>query len=137
MKYDAQLTQVKNLLPAAANILIVLPASLDIDRLAAGLSLMFSLNQQGKKVTIVSSDTIRVGQAHLFGIDQIKNTLPESGGGNFILKLEGVVNPNQPENPIPALENLDWYPQGYDLNLVFHVRSGQTFQPQKITPEYQ
>ena len=134
MKYDSQLVTVKSLLPTAQNILIALPTNSDIDKLAAALALFLSLEAAGKQVTIVCDDTIRVGQAHLFGIDHVKNTLPPANAGNLVLTLEGVASVN---GTIPALEKLDWYAENNNLNLVFHVLPGQTFQPVRITPKYQ
>ena len=59
-KYDSQLTELKNLLPTAKNILIALPTNADIDKLASGLALFLILQQQGKEVTVACDDTITV-----------------------------------------------------------------------------
>ncbi|MDD5415535.1 MAG: hypothetical protein PHE48_00845 [Candidatus Daviesbacteria bacterium] len=134
MKYDSQIGELKNLLPAAKNILIALPAGVDIDKMAAGLSLFLVLEATGKEVSIVSDDAILVGQSHLFGVDHIQKNLPSTDGGNLTLTLEGVA---ASDNTVPALEKLDWYAEGSNLNLVFHVLPGQTFQPAKIVPKYQ
>lgn len=134
MKYDTQLTELKRLLPTAKNILIALPANLDVDRLAAGLSLFLSLEEQGKQVVIVSQDTLRVSQAHLFGIDHIQNTIPQTGGGNLTLVMEGVA---ASDGTVPALQKLDWFAENNNLNLVFHVLPGQSFQPSRIIQKYQ
>lgn len=133
-KYDTQLTELKNLLPTAKSILIALPAGADIDKLAAGLSLFLTLETAGKQVSIVCDDNILVGQAHLFGVDHIQKNIPSTDGGNLTLTLEGVA---ASDNTVPALEKLDWYAENSNLNLVFHVLPGQTFQPAKIVPRYQ
>lgn len=133
-KYDAQLAEFKNLLPNAKNILIALPKGANIDKLASGLSLFLSLEAAGREVSIVSDDAITVSQSHLFGVDHIQNKLPQLGGGNLTLTLEGVASA---DNTIPSLEKLDWSAQGGNLNLVFHVLAGQSFQPTKIVPKYQ
>ncbi len=140
MKYDSQIVDLKNLLPTAKNILIVLPVSSDIDRLAAGLSLFLLLTQQGKEVVISCEDTIKVTQSHLFGIDHIQKNIPLTNGGNFILTLEGVAVPDPGSETgwkIPSLEKLDYFPENNNLNLIFHVLPGQTFQPSRVTPHYQ
>lgn len=134
MKYDSLLINLKNVLPNAQNILIALPSNSDLDKLASGLSLFLALEAVGKKVTIVCEDTIKVSQSHLFGIDHVKNSLPQTNAGNLVLTLEGVASVN---GTIPALEKLDWYAENNNLNLVFHVIPGQAFQPVKITPKYQ
>lgn len=133
-KYDSNLTELKNLLPNAKNILIALPAGAEIDKFAAGLALFLAFEQQNKEISIVSDDTVKVSQAHLFGVDHIQKNLPQTGGGNFVLTLEGVASP---DGTIPALEKLDWYPEGSNLNLVFHVTAGQSFQPAKVVPRFQ
>lgn len=134
MKYESQTTDLKNLLASAKNILIAVPSGADIDKLSAGLSLFLVLESAGKEVSIVSDDNILVGQSHLFGIDHVQKTLPSTEGGNLTLVLEGVA---ASDNTIPSLEKLDWYAQDSNLNLVFHVLPGQTFQPAKIVPKYQ
>lgn len=134
MKYDGQITELKNLLPSAKNILIAVPAGLDIDNLSAGLSLFLAFEAAGKEVSIVCDDNILVGQAHLFGVDHVQKILPPTEGGNLTLTLEGVA---ASDNTIPALEKLDWYAENSNLNLVFHVLPGQTFQPARIVPHYQ
>lgn len=134
MKYDSQIAELRNLLPSAKNILIAVPTGSDIDKLAAGLSLFLTFESAGKQVSIVCDDNILVGQAHLFGVDHVQKTLPPTEGGNLTLTLEGVA---ASDNTIPALEKLDWYAENSNLNLVFHVLPGQTFQPAKIVPRYQ
>lgn len=144
MKYDTQLVEIKNLLPSAKSVLIALPVNSDIDKLAAGLALYLSLEQsfggaQNKQVTIVCEDTIKVGQAHLFAIDRVRQNLPPTSAGNLVLTLEGVELMQEGGKLTPkALEKLDWYGEGNNnLNLVFHVLPGQSFQPTKIVPKYQ
>ena len=133
-KYETQTAELKTLLPNAKNILIALPADASIDKLASGLALFLVLLAAGKRVSVASSDSIKVGQAHLFGIDHIQNNIPKTEGGNLTLTLEGVASS---DNTIPALEKLDWFAKDGNLNLVFHVASGQTFQPAKIVPKAQ
>jgi len=134
MKYDSQLVELKNLIPAAKSILIVLPAGANIDTLSASLALFLTLESTGKQVAIVCDDTITVGQSMLFGVDHIQKNIPSTGGGNLTVTLEGVA---ASDNTIPALEKLDWYAENSNLNLVFHILPGQTFQPAKIVPHYQ
>lgn len=134
MKYDAQLTELKTLLPTAKGILIALPSNANIDQLASALALFLTLEAQGKQVSIVSDDTIKVSESHLFGIDHVQKTLPSTDGGNLTLTLEGIA---ASDGTVPALEKLDWFAENSNLNLVFHVLPGQTFQPAKIVPHYQ
>lgn len=133
MKYDSQITELKTILPGAKNILIALPVGADLDRLSAGLALFLILEAVGKQVSIVSDDAVLVGHSHLFGVDHIQKTLPSTEGGNLTLTLEGVAASN---GTVPALEKLDWFAEGNNLNLVFHVLPGQIFQPARIIPRY-
>lgn len=134
MKYDSQLIELKTLLPTAKNILIAISAGSDIDQLAAGLSLFLLFEAQGKQVSIVCDDVIRVGQSHLFGVDHVQKNVPSTEGGHLTLVLEGVA---ASDGTVPALEKLDWATDGNNLNLLFHVLPGQTFQPARIIPRYQ
>ncbi|MBI4035558.1 hypothetical protein HY383_01290 [Candidatus Daviesbacteria bacterium] len=134
MKYDSQIAELKNLLPNAKNIAVAVPTGVSIDKLAAGLSLFLTLEAAGKQVSIVCDDNILVGQSHLFGVDHVGKTLPSTDGGNLTLTLEGVASS---DGTVPALEKLDWYAENNNLNLVFHVLPGQTFQPGKIIPKFQ
>lgn len=136
LKYDHQLTELKTRLPESNRILIVLPQNLNTDNLAAGLSLYLSLKSAGKSVDIVSTGTTLVSQSNLYGIGEIKNDIPKSAGGNFIISLDGVVDNTGTMQQVPALEKLDWYPEGSKLNLVFHVVPGQKFVPTNITSRH-
>lgn len=134
MKYDSVLTELKNLLPTSKSIMIALPVNASIDTLASGLALFLTLEAAGKSVSVVSDDNIKVGQSHLFGVDHVQKTIPQTEGGNLTISLEGVA---ASDNTVPALEKLDWFAENNNLNLVFHVLSGQTFQPSRILPKYQ
>lgn len=133
-KYDIQLAEVKNHLNISKKVLVVLPNQVTIDKLAAGLALYLSLKQSGKDSTIVTEDTLKVVHGNLYGVGEVKNQLESVGGGNYVITLDGVVEPN---GQIPALEKLDWYPEGSNLNLVFHVISGQRFEPKNIKTQFQ
>ncbi len=132
MKYDTHISELKNKLDASSSVLVVLPKEVNVDKLAAALSLYLSLKQSGKTASIVSESELKVAQAALFGIGDIKSTLPESNTGNFVIKLDGVVEGGK----VPALVNLDWFPSSNDLNLVFHVQPGKKFEPINISHHY-
>lgn len=135
--YDNQLLNLKTVLPTAKKVLIALPTGASVDKLASGLALYLSLNSQGKEVTIVSEDNILVGQSHLFAIDKIQKTLVSGQGGNFVLTLEGVATQDANGGSVPSLEKLDYFVEGNNLNLVFRVIPGQTFNPSRIIPQQQ
>lgn len=133
-KYDNQLQDLRQKIDQARKILILLPSQTTIDKLAAALSLMLSLEKQEKDVIVVTEDTLKVSHSSLYGVGQIKNTFPPQGAENFILTLGGVVDQN---GLIPSLEKLDWYPDNGNLNLVFHVVPGFRFEPTNISSSYQ
>lgn len=133
MTYDAQLNNLRALLPGTQKILIALPVASNIDKLASGLALYLSLTQQGKDVSIVCQDDILVGLSHLFAIDKVQKTLVAGSSGDYILTLSGVAS----QNTVPSLEKLDYYVEGQDLNLVFKVLPGQSFNPTNIAPKPQ
>lgn len=138
LKYDAQLTELKSRLSQVNRILIVLPQNLTDDNLAAGLALSLSLKSTGKKVDVVSTGTPLVSHSNLFGLGDIKNEVSKAGGGNFIISLDGVVDTTGTmASQIPALDKLDWYPEGSKLNLVFHVVPGQRFEPTNISSRHE
>lgn len=131
-KYDSALTDLKNSLPQVKKVLVALSASLTIDSLAAGLALALSLKQSGKETSIVTADSIKVSHSNLYGVGQVEAELPKASGGNLTLTLEGVV---AADGSVPSLEKLDWFPEGENLNLVFHVLPGQKFEPKRIVPK--
>lgn len=134
-KYDAQLGDLKNKLATASSILVAVPSQITVDKLASGLALFLSLEQLGKQVDIVSEATVLVAHSNLYGVGKVRNSLPQiGGGGDFTLTLEGVVSP---DGTVPSLEKLDWFPEGANLNLVFHVLPGQSFKPTQVVPKYQ
>jgi hypothetical protein len=134
MKYDAQLTDLKTQMPGAQNVLIALPGTITVDKLASALSLMLALKKSGKEVSVVTEGQPLVAHGNLYGVGEVKNQINLNTGDNFIISLEGVVDGS---GQIPSLEKLDWYPEGQNLNLVFHAMPGQKFEPINITHKRQ
>lgn len=132
MKYDSLIVNFKPLVDQSKNILVALPSKVDVDKLAAGLAVYLSLKTSGKNVKIVTEDTLLVDHSRLIGVGDVANNLSFSGG-DLTVTLEGVV---APDGTVPALEKLDWFPEGENLNLVFHVLPNQVFQPKNIVPKY-
>ena len=134
MKYSAQIEPVKNQLVSAQSILIVMPATTNVDKLASGLALMLALKQAGKQVEVVTEDTLRVSHTNLFGVGEVKNqivggSVTGSVGGTFTLTLEGVVDESGNVNS----EKLDYYQEGSNLQLIFTIPQGKKFEPTRIT----
>lgn len=137
MKYSAQVEPLKNQLVSVNSALIVLPAVTNVDKLASGLALKLSLEQAGKKVQIVSEDTLRVSHTNLFGIGEVKNQIVGGGtassANTFVLTLEDVVDETGNVNS----EKLDYFQEGKNLQLIFTIPQGKQFLPSKITTAYQ
>lgn len=135
MKYQSQIEPIKSQLLSAQSVLIALPATTTVDKLAAGLALMLSLKQSGKQVDIVSEDTLRVAHTNLFGIGEVKNQVSSgaANGNQFVLTLEGVVDESGNVNS----EKLDYYQEGKNLQLIFTIPQGKKFEPTRITSNYQ
>lgn len=120
-------------LASSKRILLALSKNLSVDSLASALAMALALQKSGKTVSVVSEGNPLVSHSHLYGIGDVKNAVPTSGEGNFVIKLDGVVDPSGQMNTVPALEKLDWNPEGSALNLVFHVVPGQRFEPTSVT----
>lgn len=137
-KYDQQLEPIKASLNVAKRVLVAMPSQLTIDVLSSGLALFLALRNSGKSVEAITENPLQVSQSHLFGVGDVKNQFPPTSGGNLTLTLEGVVIPSGPDaGVVPGLEKLDWYPEGGNLNLVFHVAANQQFKPTRIVPKYE
>lgn len=128
-KYEQQLADLKTQLTSASNIAVLLPTQINTDKLAAGLALMLALKNAGKNVTVATDALPMVSQANLYGVGEVKNSLSLGGSNDLTLVLENVV---AADGTVPSLEKLDWYPEGNNLNLVFHVIPGQSFKPTNI-----
>ncbi len=131
-KYLNLLSDLSSRLSSISRVLIAVPSSLTTDKLASALALGLALKGAGKTVSIVTEGSPLVSHGNLFGVGEVKNAIPTSGGGNFLISLEGVVDSSGQMQTVPALEKLDWYPEGQNLNLVFHVIPGQRFEPTKV-----
>ncbi len=132
-KYDSQVNELKTGLTAGKKALIALPAQISVDKLASSLALILSLKSAGIGTEIVTEGTPLVAHTNLYGIGEVKNSLTSAGAGNFQITLENVVESN---GQISSLEKLDWYPEGSNLNLVFHVLPGKTFQPTNVIQKF-
>lgn len=120
-------------LASSKRILLALSKNLSVDSLASALAMALALQKMGKTVSVVSEGNPLVSHSHLYGVGDVKNSVPTSGEGNFVIKLDGVVDPSGQMNTVPALEKLDWNPEGSALNLVFHVVPGQRFEPTNVS----
>lgn len=131
--YLSQLGDLPSKIASSKRVLIALAKDLSVDSLASSLAIALSLQKAGKTVAVVSEGSPLVSHSQLYGVGDVKSAVPTSGEGNFVLKLDGVVDPSGQMNTVPSLEKLDWYPEGSALNLVFHVVPGQRFEPTNVS----
>jgi len=114
--------QLRNILQSAQSILIALPKDVDDDVVASALAFYLTLQKMRKQVTIVTDGDIRVGQAHLFGINKIGKQL--SGGNTLVVSLpykEGTI------------EKVSYNIEGDKFNLVIEPRGESlTFAPEEV-----
>lgn len=136
-KYDSQLQDFPNLLASAKSVLICLPTNLSSDKLASSLALALAIRKTGKQAVVITETQPLVSNANLYGVGEVKTSVPTGGEGNFVITLEGVVDPSGQLQTVPALEKLDWYPENGNLNLVFHIVPGQRFEPKSVTSKYE
>lgn len=134
MKYQDETTKLKELLDKSKNILILLPFASSFDDLASALSIYLFLSQSGKSVQIVKDGALKIDSSQLYGVGEVKSILQKTGSSKMVLTLENVVDEN---GLISSLEKLDWFPDGKNLNLVFHIATGRTFEPTKIEHRYE
>lgn len=80
-----QLSLLKEKLKTASSFLLLLPSEPDTDSLAAALSLHLSLKQNGKTSQVGCTSPVKVGDSHLFGIDQVKNNI---GSQNLVISFD-------------------------------------------------
>jgi len=68
-------SQIQELVSSSQNFLILIPRNPSLDQVAAALSLHLSLQEAGKKTTVLSLDKMVVGFSHVVGLDQVQTNL--------------------------------------------------------------
>lgn len=138
MLTQLDLDSFKTSIDSWGNVAILIRSNANVDKLAGGLSLYLALKKLGKKVSIATDTNLTVARTNLFGLGEVENILPQQKGGDMTLTLEGVVIDQGPDaGKVPALEKLDWYPEGKDLKLKFSVLPGQRFEPSNVRVDYE
>ena len=92
-KFDLQVNDIKNRMQNAQRVLVILPAQVNVDKLASGLALYLSLKAAGKNVSINKV-------AELIGgpIDYIpsrfepRDTLADNAAAKKLLEWEPMIN---------------------------------------------
>lgn len=112
MNITVEVTAIKDLLPQAQTVVILLPESANRDSLAGALGLYLSLKEMGKQVTIASPRPPTVGLSHLVGINKL---VTELGNKNFVISLDYVEG---------SIEKVSYNIEGNKFNLVIEPRVG-------------
>jgi len=102
----------RNLLEPAQNILVLMPSSANFDQVAAALALFLSLAKQGKQVSILSSEEMRVEFSHLVGVDKVTDKIPS---GDLVLTIDA---------PIENVEKVSYHEEAGKLHLVVKSKPG-------------
>ncbi len=132
---QAKIEPLKKLLTEAKSVAVLLPPEPNADQVGAGLGLHLSLQQAGKFSQIGCSSPIKIENADLFGVDQIRNTI---GNQNLLIsfdfaeenlkKVDYDVDENgkftlliqpQPGTPPPDVNNVNYSYSGASADLVF------------------
>ncbi len=127
--------EAKDEVTSAKSIAILLPPDPEAQIVSAGLGLYLSLAGSGKQVQIGCASQIRVENAELFGVDQIKNSI---GNQNLVIsfdfkeenlkKVDYDVDENgkfmlliqpQPGSPAPDTSTINYSYSGASADLVF------------------
>lgn len=106
------LSQLREILTPAQLILIALPEKLDLDKVAAGLSLYLALKKAGKQVSLVCSKPMTVEFSSLVGVDKVRN---KTGGRNLIISLDYLED---------SIEKVSYNIQNNKFNLVVQPKPG-------------
>ena len=75
-KYTNLLSDLPSRLSSANRVLIAIPSILTTDKLASALALGLALKSAGKTVNVVSEGSPLVSHGNLFGVGEVKNTVP-------------------------------------------------------------
>lgn len=132
---QTKLQEVKQLIGQAKSVAILLPPEPNADLVGAGLGLHLSFQQAGKFSQIGCSGEIKVENADLFGVDQVRNTI---GNQNLMVsfdfkeenlkKVDYDVDENgkftlliqpQPGTPPPDVNSVNFSYSGASADLVF------------------
>lgn len=117
--------QVQDALSAAQNIFVVLPSELDVDKVAAGLSLYLSCEKMGKKTSCFCSQPMIVEYSSLVGVDRVAKEL---GGKNLMISFDYIED---------SIEKVSYNIENKKFNLVIQPKEGhEPLSTQKVVYSY-
>lgn len=109
---SSRFSPVQEALATAQANLIVLPKSVNFDKVAAALSLFLSLKKVGKVVEIVAPQAVRVEFSSLVGIDKVRTKL---SGQNLVISFDYVED---------SIEKVSYNIEEEKFNLVVQPKEG-------------
>jgi len=112
MKDYYDFTPIEESLSTAHNLMIVLPMSLNQDKVASALALYLSLQKTNRQVNIVCSRPMIVEYSSLVGVDKIKNKL---GGRNLVVSFDYLED---------SIEKVSYNIENNKFNLVVQPKEG-------------
>ncbi|MCX6724689.1 MAG: hypothetical protein NTV20_01145 [Candidatus Shapirobacteria bacterium] len=112
MKDYYDFTPIEESLSTAHNLMIVLPMSLNQDKVASALALYLSLRKTNRQVNIVCSRPMIVEYSSLVGVDKIKNKL---GGRNLVVSFDYLEE---------SIEKVSYNIENNKFNLVVQPKEG-------------
>ena len=125
MEKIASFTQLQPLLASSQTVFILLSQRLNLDSVAAGLSLYLSLEKAGKKTSIFCSKPMTVEFSSLVGVDRVKNQLE---GKNLVISFDYIED---------SVEKVSYNIENNKFNLVIQPKEGYPpLSPQKVQYSY-
>ncbi len=121
-----RLEQLKEALKKANKLLILLPPEPDADALTSALSLHLSFKQAGKISVIGCPSPLKVGDSHIFGVDEVKANI---GSRNLVISFPYTEN---------TLDNVsyDIDEATHRLNFLVKPKDGSQLDPKDVEYSY-
>jgi len=125
MEKITNFTQLQPLLNSSQTVFVLLPQKLNLDLVAAGLSLFLSLEKAGKKVSVFCSSPMTVEFSVLVGVDRVKDQLE---GKNLVISFDYIED---------SVEKVSYNIENNKFNLMIQPKEGYPpLSPQKVQYSY-
>jgi len=125
MEKITSFSQFQQLLTSSKSVFIFLPQVLNLDRIAAGVSIYLSLEKTGRKVSIFCSKPVTVGFSFLVGVNEIKTQLE---GKDLVISFDYVED---------SVEKVSYNIEDNKFNLVIQAKEGYSpLSPQRVKYSY-
>jgi len=112
MNKQYQFSELQEKVAAVNKVIVVLPANPNFDEVSSGLSLLLSLKDNGKNVSVVCPSPMTVEFNRLVGVDQVS---PKAKGNDFVINVDFLME---------QIEKVSYNDEGGKLNLVIQPKIG-------------